>query len=263
MGTIVALIMVILFILLMLFVFSTALLTPLIGKKNLLFVVSIGFIVGIIGGVFLIGPVFEDIPAMAASFHPSTSKEIETINVDISTDMDINQFVNNAKQIEGVKSVEVKGITVKTSPLSDKWKAALPRRIPASNREINSAQILPNNTIKIEIQNQSDPKDVIKKLEDWLMLVGEIDLRFGLAHASFQVESVRVYDVSNQLSKDAVVTGIQGPRQDRINYIKSITPDKSSVVIFCGIIGMLVGLVGLFIDTLLGFFDRLKEIVRK
>jgi len=262
MGTIAVIIMVILFIVLMVFVFSTALLTPIIGKKNFIFVVAMGFIVGIIGGVFFISPVMSDIPGIAASFHHSTSEGVETINVDISTDLDINQFVNSAKQIEGVKSIEVMGTTVKTTPFSDRWKASLPKRIPASNREIKSAQILSNDTIKIEIQNQADPHDVIKKLEDWLMLVGAIDVKFSLAHASLQVESARVYDVSNQLQGDVVVTGIQGPTQDRINYIKSIIPDKTSVIILCGLLGMLVGIAGLFIDTLIGLFDSFKDIMR-
>jgi hypothetical protein len=263
MEAIAVIIMVILFIILMVFVFSTALLTPIIGKKNLLLVVSIGFIVGIIGGVFFISPVMDDIPGIAASFYLSTSNDVETINVDISTNLNINQFVNSARQIEGVKGIEVRGITVKTTPFSDKWKAVLPKRIPASNKGIRSAQILSNDTIEIEIQNQADPQDVIKKLEDWLMLVGAIDVKYSSAHASLQVESTRVYDVSNQLSGDVVVTGIQGPTQDRINYIKSIIPDKSSVIILCGLLGILVGLAGLFIDTLISLFDRFKERLRK
>jgi len=263
MGTIAVILMVILFIVLMVFVFSTALLTPIIGKKNLIFVMAMGFIVGIIGGVFFISPVMGDIPGIAASFHPSTPNDVETINVDISTDLDINQFVNSVRQIEGVKSVEVRGTTVKTTPLSDKWRASLPKRIPASNREIKSAQVLSNDTVKIEIQNQAYPHNVIKKLEDWLMLVGAIDVKFSLAHVSLQVESARVYEVSNQLSGDVVVTGIQGPTQDRINYIKSIIPDKNSVIVLCGLLGLLVGLAGLFIDTLISLFDSFKDRMRK
>lgn len=263
METIAVILMVILFVILMAFVFSTALLTPIIGKKNLLFVVSIGFIVGIIGGTFFIAPIVEDIPGIASSFYTSTSSDLETMNLDISTNQNINQYITNAKEINGVKSIEVTGITIKTTQLSDKWKAILPNRIPASNKGIKSAQILSDDTIKIEIQNQANPQDVIKKLEDWLMLVGAIDVKYSLAHASLQVESSKVHEVSNQLSKDAVVTGVQGPTQDKINYIKSIIPSTSNIVILCGFIGMLTGLAGVFIDTLIGLFDGFKERVRK
>ena len=263
METIAVIIMVILFIVLMVFVFSTALLTPIIGKKNLLFVVSIGFIVGIIGGAFFIAPIMDDIPGIATSFYSSTSNDVETLNLDVSTNLDINQFVNNAKQIDGIKSVEVTGITITTTQFPDKWKAILPNRIPASNKEIKSAQVLSNDTINIQIQNQANPQEVIKKLEDWLMLVGAIDTKYSLAHTTAQVESSKVYDVSQQLSKDAVVTGIQGPTQDKINYIKSIIPDKFNIIVLCGFIGILVGLAGVFIDTLMGLFGDMKERVRK
>jgi len=263
METIAVVLMVILFIILMAFVFSTALLTPIIGKKNLLFVVSIGFIVGIIGGAFFIAPIMDDIPGIASSFYQSTSSDVETLNVDISTNLDINQFADSARNIEGVKSVAITGITLKTSPFSDRWKATLPNRISATNKGINSAQIPSNDTIIIQINEGTNPQEVIKKLDDWLMLVAAIDIKYSSAHASVLVESSKVYDVSNQLSKDAVITGIQGPTQDKINYVNSIIPDKTNIIILCGFIGMFIGLAGLFIDTLAGVFDDFKGRVRQ
>jgi len=54
MEMLVVIIMLVLFFFLMVFVLSTALLTPLIGKRNLIFVLSLGFIVGVVGGAFFI-----------------------------------------------------------------------------------------------------------------------------------------------------------------------------------------------------------------
>ncbi|HIH62529.1 MAG TPA: hypothetical protein HA298_07625, partial [Methanobacteriales archaeon] len=65
MNVIITLIMLILFIILLAFVFSVGLMTPVVGKKNLLFVIFIGFMVGVIGGTFFILPVYDDIPGMA------------------------------------------------------------------------------------------------------------------------------------------------------------------------------------------------------
>ena len=62
-----------LFILVLVFIFSTALLTPLIGKKNLIFVIALGFTVGAVGGAFFIAPVFDDIPDMARSVYMVTT----------------------------------------------------------------------------------------------------------------------------------------------------------------------------------------------
>lgn len=263
MESIAVIIMVVLFIVLMVFVFSTALLTPIIGKRNLLFVVSIGFIVGIIGGAFFIVPVMEDIPGIATSFYLSTSSDVETLNVDVSTNMDTNQFIENTKKIDGVKNVTVSGVTLKTTQFEDRWKNSLSTRIPTAIKGIKSVQIPTNDTIEIQIQNQANTPEAVKKLDDWLMLVAAIDIRYSMAHASVQVESSKVYEVSKQLSKDAVVKEIKGPTQDKINYIKSIIPDKYNVIILCGFIGVLVGLAGVFIDTLISFFSDMKERMKK
>jgi len=263
METFALVIMVILFIVLMAFVFSTALLTPIIGKKNLLFVVFIGFIVGVIGGIFFIAPIMDDIPGLATSFYLSTSSDVETLNLDVSTNVDINQFLDSARQIDGVKSVEITGITLKTTPFSDKWKTILSNRITVSNKGIKSAQIVSNDTINIEMQNGVNAQDAVKKLNSWLMLVGAIGIKYSIAHATAQVESGKVYSASQQFSKNAVVTSVNGPTQDKIDYIKSIIPTKTNVIILCGFIGILVGLAGLFIDTLMGFFDGFKDRIRK
>lgn len=258
MGTIEVIIMIILFIVLMVFVFSTALLTPIIGKKNLIFVILMGFIAGIIGGAFFISPIMDDIPGIAASFYQSTSKDLDTVNLDVSTNIDINQFINNVKGTDGVKNVNVSGITVKTSQFSNQWVNTLGNRIPNSNTNITSAQVQGNDTINIQIEGGSDPQTVINKLKDWLMLVGAINLNYSVVHVAIQTEPAKTNQIINQFSQNAVVTNIKGPTQDRINSIKAILPNKSNIIIVCGFIGMLVGLAGLFIDTLLGLFGNIK-----
>lgn len=263
METIAAIIMIILFFVLLAFVFSTALLTPIIGKKNLFFVIFMGFIVGIIGGAFFISPIMDDIPNIAASYYQTTSKGVETLNIDVSTNIDINQFITDTKNIDGVKSVEVNGITIKTSKLSDQWKNILEKRIPMSNKGITSAKVLSDDSISIEIRDQSNPEETITKLKDWLMLVGGISVNYSLVHTTVKVETSKVYPVSNQLSKNAVITSVEGPTQDKLNNLKAMLPDKSNVVLLCGFIGILAGLAGLFIDTLLGIFGSFKEKVVK
>lgn len=258
METIAVIVMVILFLVLMIFVFSTALLTPIIGKKNLLFVVLMGFIVGIIGGAFFISPIMDDIPGIATSFYQGTSNDLETINLNVSTNVNIDQFLEESKNVDGVKNVEVTGITLKTTQFSERWKNSLQNRITSSNKGIAWAEVLTDDTIQIQIQNGSDPQDVITKLEDWLMLVGAISVKYSAVHVSVQVEAAKLNQVTDELSRDAVVTSIEGPTQDKINSIKSIIPNKSNVVILCGFIGVLIGLAGLFIDTLLGIFGNIR-----
>ncbi|MCZ3367297.1 MULTISPECIES: hypothetical protein [Methanobacterium] len=264
METIAVILMVILFLVLMVFVFSTALLTPIIGKKNLIFVVLMGFIVGIIGGAFFISPIMDDIPNIASAFYQSTSTDLDTIYLDIPDSVDVNQFINTAKNIDGVKNVNVTGITIKTSSFSDYWKNTLPDRIPASNTNITSVQIQGNDTLNIQIQNGSNAKDTIKSLDDWLMLIAGISSSYSAVHVTVQADPSKTDQVRDQLSQTVVVTSIEGPTQDKINSLKAILPNQSNVIILCGFIGMFVGLAGVFIDSILGIFENIKgRVVKK
>jgi hypothetical protein len=264
METIAVILMVILFLVLMVFVFSTALLTPIIGKKNLIFVVLMGFIVGIIGGAFFLSPIMDDIPNIASAFYQSTSTDLDTIYLDIPDSVDVNQFINTAKNIDGVKNVNVTGITIKTSSFSDYWKNTLPDRIPASNTNITSVQIQGNDTLNIQIQNGSNAKDTIKSLDDWLMLIAGISSSYSAVHVTVQADPSKTDQVRDQLSQTVVVTSIEGPTQDKINSLKAILPNQSNVIILCGFIGMFVGLAGVFIDSILGIFENIKgRVVKK
>ena len=263
METIAVIIMVILFLVLMVFVFSTALLTPIIGKKNLIFVVLMGFVVGIIGGAFFISPIMDDIPGIASAFYQGTATDLDTVYLDVPNSVDVNQFINNAKNIDGVKNVTVTGITIKTSQFSDLWKNTLGTRIPGSNSNITSAEIQGNDTINIQIQNGSDSQDIINKLDDWLLLIAGISSKYSAVHVTVQTEPAKTDQVTNQLSQSVVITSIGGPTQDKINSLKAIIPDQVNVIILCGFIGMLVGLAGVFIDSILSIFDNIKGRVVK
>ena len=263
METIVVILMVALFVILMIFVFSVALLTPIIGKRNLLFVVAIGFIVGLIGGEFFIAPVVEDIPGLASAFYLSTSSDLETVNADVSTNIDTNQFIQDTQKIDGVKSVTIQGVTLKTTPFSSSWQSTLPSRIPLAIKGIKSVQIPYNDTMEVQIQDQNNTPDIINKLEKWLVLVSGISVKYSTAHAVIQVESSKASTVSNQISNEAVITGTSGPTQDKINFISSIIPNNFDVVILCGFIGMFTGLAGVFIDTLAESFSSIKNWLKR
>lgn len=263
METIAVVLMVILFLVLMVFVFSTALLTPIIGKKNLIFVVLMGFTVGVIGGAFFMSPIMDDIPGIASAFYQSTSSDLDTVNLDVPSNVDVNQLINNAKNMDGVKNVTVTGITIKTSQFSDQWKNSIQNRIPGSNTNITSVQIQGNDTINIQIQNGSDPQDVTNKLDSWLLLIAGISSNYSTVHVTVQTEPSKTNQVVNQLSQSVVVTSIGGPTQDKINALKAILPNQSNVVVLCGFIGMFVGLAGVFIDSILGILGSIRERVVK
>ncbi|MGZ7210291.1 MAG: hypothetical protein ACXVHV_10455, partial [Methanobacterium sp.] len=153
--------------------------------------------------------------------------------------------------------------TMKTAAFNDGWKTTFQNRIPVAVKGVKSVQIPSSDTLEVQIQDGYNTPDTVKRLGAWIMLVSGTAVRYSLAHATIQVESSKVYSVSNELSKDAVVKEVKGPTQDKINYIKSIIPNKFNVVLFCGVIGLLTGLAGVFVDTLIDLINNIKERVKK
>ena len=186
----------------MAFVFSTALLTPLIGKKNFLFVIGLGFVVGLIGGAFFIAPVYDDLPDMARALYMTTSDQAEIITLNISTDSNVNQAIDTVRKIPGVQSVESGEITVKTTGINSAWRSSLESRITTANTNITSGKVISDDTIMVQVKPGSDPTDVIKKLKSWMVLVSGIDIKFSIVQVKLMVDASRVDEVVKQLPQE-------------------------------------------------------------
>jgi hypothetical protein len=55
-----------------------------------------------------------------------------------------------------------------------------------------------------------------------------------------------------------VINNVTGPVEDQINSFKKNLPDTTSIVLICGFIGLMVGAIGLFIDSISQMWDRIK-----
>ncbi len=248
----------------MVFVFSIALLTPLIGKKNLLFVLSIGFVVGLVGGGFLIAPLYNDIPDIARTIYTwNNGGGTETINVNISTQNNVESFINETQQLKGVNSVQSSDIFITTTPISSDWVDSLQTRIPESNPGITSAIIIPNNTIILTVQNNSDPSSITNNLGDWLNLVDNVTIITSNVMIAINVNSSQVESVSTNLpGNESVINNITGPVEDKIANLQKTLPDSNTIILFCGLFGLFVGLIGLSIDGIYQAWERIREWLR-
>lgn len=260
MGPLEVLVMIALFVLVLVFIFSTALLTPLIGKRNLLFVIFLGFTVGAVGGVFFISPVLDDIPGMTMSVMQVSTTGTDVVGLNVSTEINITNFLENTKKIDGVKGIESSNVTIITDPLSPEWQTTFKNRIPISNPNITSVDIPNNKTIVLLVKNESNPQDAINGLEQWIMFVSGAYVKYSIVSVTLDVDASKLNQVISQLPQgDVVITSITGPTENNTQFINSIMPNKSNVVIICGFIGMITGLAGVFIDSILSTLGKFKE----
>jgi hypothetical protein len=268
MDTLAVILMIGLFILMLVFIFSTALLTPLIGKRNILFVVLVGFTVGAVGGAFFISPVIDDIPDMANSLFHATSTGTDVIQMNVSTDINITSFIENTKKIDGVTSIQSNGITVTTPAMSPDWQTTYKNRIPSINENITSLTIVNNKTMVLELKNGTNPQDVVNSLESWMMLVSGSSITYSVANVTLTVQASKLNQVKSQLPQgEIIITNVSGPTENNVEAVRNLIPNKNNIIIFCGFLGMIVGLAGLFIDSISGVLEeirnRIKEFRRK
>jgi hypothetical protein len=262
MDTLAVILMLGLFLLILVFIFSTALLTPLIGKKNLLFVIFLGFTVGAVGGAFLIAPVFDDIPTMADSLFSATSTGTDVVGINASTNINITDFITNTKKIDGVQSIQSNGITIKTDPMSDAWQSTFISRIPDQNSNVISVTIPSNDTMVLVVKNGTDPQDVINGLKTWMMFVSGLNIKYSIVNITLNVQSSKLNQVMSKLPQgDVVITDVSGPTEKNIQNINNMMPAKSDIILFCGLLGMVTGLAGMFIDSILNIFERVRKMI--
>ena len=86
-----------------------------------------------------------------------------------------------------------------------------------------------------------------------------MDILTNTAELSITVDPAKVDTVSDQLPQDqVVVTNVTGSVEDQITSFKKNLPDVTSIVLICGFIGVLVGAVGLFIDSITQIWDKIR-----
>jgi hypothetical protein len=260
MDTLSVILMIGLFVFLLVFIFSAALLTPLIGKRNILFVIMLGFTVGAVGGAFFIAPVFDDIPAIASSIITSTSQGSDLVAMNVSTDVNISNFIQTTKQIDGVQSIQSNGITIKTDPMTNTSESFFMTRIPEQDSNVTSVEMPTNDTMILEIKNNTDPQDTISTLKTWMMYVSGLSISYSMVNVTMAVKSSKYSQIMAQIPQgEVVITNVSGPSVDNNQTITSLMPNKSNIVLFCGLIGMVTGLSGMFIDSILSVFQRIRR----
>jgi len=257
MDIISAIIYIFLFILLMVFVFSMGLLTPIIGKKDIISVLAIGFVVGLVGGTFFITPIYQEMPYVIGSLYETIGDNNETIIIEVSPAVDKNSLISELKQKEGVLSVSNKGIILKTDPFSEDRKKIIEEKIPIIDENFKNFSVQNNGLISINFTSDYDPNKAIDTLSEWLMYSSEINVKYSSVIIEINSKSNSVDEITKYLdSKNIVINSIKGPVQNAINSTKESMIDTNYIILISGLIGVIIAVVSIF-------FDIITEGIRK
>ncbi len=254
-------IMIILFILALVFVFSTALLTPYIGKKNLLAVVVLGLIVGTVGGVFLISPIVDDLPDFTRTIVEESVVGTDNLELELSTNGNLTETIQNLSSINGVENVSYDGITfITTSDFDTSYQRAA--FFEALNNSGNISDIIDqgNNTYYVKIAENGDPQVVLDKIYSTFSVYNYIHLRYTSMRANATVQANNITRIMKEVSNtDAVILNVTGPTEDNIKMISRYLPNQTNVILLSAALGVIVALLGFFVDSIYNFTTNFRK----
>ena len=255
-------IMLVLFILAMLFVFSTALLTPYIGKKNLISVILLGLVVGLAAGAFLLSPIVDDIPDFTRTLVEESVDGTDVIELDLSTNGNLTQIIQNVSSISGVESVNYNGIMIKIDEDfdSDTEKLLIQNALRYSNEDISDVIDQGNNTLFVVISENGDPQTVLNSIYTTFSHETYTHLRYTAMNANVTVQANNVTKILDAISQnDVVVLNVTGPTETQSQILNSIIPDESNVILLSGVLGVIVAGAGFFVDSLITFINNFRK----
>lgn len=255
-------IMIVLFILAMLFVFSTALLTPYIGKKNLISVILLGLIVGLAAGAFLLTPIIDDIPDFTRTIVEESVDGTDVIALDLSTNGNLTQIVQNISSIYGVESVDYTGITIKIDEDfdSETEKTLLKQAINNSNKDVANVVDQGNNTFFVVIAENGDPQSVLNSIYTTFSHETYTHLRYTSMQANATVQANNVTKIMNSIAEnDVVILNVTGPTETQNAALSHLIPNGGNLILASGILGIIVAVAGFFVDSLINFVNNFRK----
>lgn len=249
MDILTSIIFIILFIVMMVFIFSMGLLAPMIGKKGLVSVLVISFIIGLVAGAYFLSPLYEELPYVIGSTNQAFNGESEIIDIDLSTKRNASNIIKNLSTIKGVNSVKNNGIFLETSKFSEGRKKIIEDKVAIVDENFKSWNVDSNGIININITEGYDANEAIAILSEWLMYSAGIQTKYSLIKIQIYADASESQNVLDYLeSQSIVVSSVKGPVHDSIENTKKNMPDRNVIIFLCGILGLIIGLIGVYFD---------------
>ena len=258
MDLITGIIFLILFIIIMVFAFSMGLLSPYVGRKEIISIVVIGFVLGTIGGYFFIYPIYEESPYVIGNIQGMFSMDNEVINLNIPSTSNISDITNNIKDLNGVNSVTTNGFELKTGFIKNDTKGFVENYLK-NDSEIEDFKVT-NNSVSVDLKNDASSTTTLGSLVNWLSNQAGIGSEFAYVHIKVCVSPNEVSDVRDYLKdKGYTIISIEGPVQNTIHYLNGHLLPNYVIMFLTGLVGVAVAVAGVFVEPLTKFTRRFKK----
>lgn len=258
MDLITGIIFLILFIIIMVFAFSMGILSPYVGRREILSIILIGFVLGAIGGYFFIDPIYDESPYVIGNIQGLFTMDSEVINLNIPSTSNISDITNKINNLTGVNSVTTNGFELKTGFIKNTTKIYVEDYLK-SDPEIESYKVT-SNSVTVDLKNDASSTTTLGSLVNWLSNKAGVGSEFAFVHIQVHVDANKVTEVRDYLKEnDYTIISIEGPVQSTIHYLYDHLLPTYAVMIITGLIGVAVAIAGIFVEPLTKFTRRFKK----
>lgn len=248
----------ILFIIIMVFAFSMGILSPYVGRREIISIIAIGFVLGAIGGYFFIYPMYQDSPYVLGNIQGLFTMESEVINLNIPSTSNISDVTEKILNQNGVNSVSTNGFELTTSSINNETKTYIDSYLK-NDSQIEHYSIGTDN-ISVDLKNDASSTATLGSLVTWLSNTVGVSSEFAFVHIKVNVNANQVLDVKDYLRDNHyTIVSVEGPVQDTIHYFYDHLAPDYVVMCITGIIGVLVAIAGIYVEPLTKFVRAFRR----
>ena len=250
MDMIIAIIYVILFIIMMVFVFSIGMLRHYMPKKEIILVLVVAFLIGAIGGAFFLQPIYEELPSVASIVEKNVPGNEETLYLDLSSSINLNELKEGLEKIDGFVSFKETSITIPLWKFNDREMEYFNYVLGNIDSHFKHYNVTKDGNLQIELEDNYTSYEALKSFSDWYKLVYGGSLSYAQVHAELVVSSASVDDFDQYLlEKGVVASNRSGPVQDTINATNSSMVSNPIFVAATGVVGVIVSVFGIYYES--------------
>ena len=263
MDIITMIIYLVLFIIMMLFVFSIGMLKQYMPKREVILVLVVAFLIGAIGGAFFLDPIYDELPNVVGAFERSMPNNEETLYLDLSSSINIDELRENLTGTEGFRSFKEDSITIPMWTFNERehnYFEEIVGNIDYNYKDYN----ITSSEIKISLEDNYTSSEALKSFSDWYKLVYGDTISYAQVHAILVVDSTSLDTFEqNLLERGIVPTSIEGPIQTSVNNTNQSMLSNTEFTLVCGGVGVVVSIIGIYIDSVVPAYRRFRKTLKE
>ena len=162
---------IILFIIMMLFVFSIGMLRHYMPRREVLLVLLVSFLIGSIGGAFFLEPIYNEIPSAMGLVEKNMPNNEETLYLDLSSSIDIDELQKNLSSMEGFKSFKETSVSIPMWSFNEREYEYFNFVLSNIDSHYTDYNITSSGRIDITFEDNYTAAQALKSFSDWYKLV--------------------------------------------------------------------------------------------